>query len=288
MAPDATTSLAGRTVVVTGATSGVGEATARALGAAGATVVLTGRNVDRGKRIADEIGPRAEMMSLDLADLSAIRAFADAFADRRIDILVNNAGVMAVPLRRTADGFEMQMGTNHLGHFALTGLLLPRITGRVVTVSSAAHLIGRIDLDDLNWERRPYNRAAAYAQSKLANLLFALELERRLAAVRSPLRAVAAHPGYAATEVGSHTGTWFDRLFGFGKTILQRTPDQGAESVVLAASDPGIAGGYIGPRFLLYGAPGVAGVGRRARDRETATRLWELSEKLTGVHVEIG
>lgn len=288
MAPDATTSLAGRTVVVTGATSGVGEATARALGAAGATVVLTGRNVDRGKRIADEIGPRAEMMSLDLADLSAIRAFADAFADRRIDILVNNAGVMAVPLRRTADGFEMQMGTNHLGHFALTGLLLPRITGRVVTVSSAAHLIGRIDLDDLNWERRPYNRAAAYAQSKLANLLFALELERRLAAVRSPLRAVAAHPGYAATEVGSHTGTWFDRLFGFGKTILQRTPDQGAESVVLAASDPGIAGGYIGPRLLLYGAPGVAGVGRRARDRETATRLWELSEKLTGVHVEIG
>ncbi len=273
---------------MTGATSGVGEATARALGAAGATVVLTGRNVDRGKRIAEEIGPRAEMMSLDLADLSAIRAFADAFADRRIDVLVNNAGVMAVPLRRTADGFEMQMGTNHLGHFALTGLLLPRITGRVVTVSSAAHLIGRIDLDDLNWERRPYNRAAAYAQSKLANLLFALELERRLAAARSPLRAVAAHPGYAATEVGSHTGTWFDRLFGFGKTILQRTPDQGAESVVLAASDPGIAGGYIGPRLLLYGAPGVAVVGRRARDREIATRLWELSEKLTGVHFEIG
>ncbi|MBX4169724.1 SDR family NAD(P)-dependent oxidoreductase [Rhodococcus sp. DMU2021] len=288
MAPDATTSLVGRTVVVTGATSGVGEATARALGAAGATVVLAGRNVDRGKRIADEIGPRAEMMSLDLADLSAIRAFADAFADRRIDVLVNNAGVMAVPLGRTADGFEMQIGTNHLGHFALTGLLLPRITGRIVTVSSAAHLIGRIDLDDLNWERRPYNRAAAYAQSKLANLLFALELERRLAAVRSPLRAVAAHPGYAATEVGSHTGTWFDRLFGFGKTILQRTPDQGAESVVLAASDPGIAGGYIGPRLLLYGAPGVAGVGRRARDRETSTRLWKLSEKLTGVHFEIG
>ena len=288
MAPDATTSLVGRTVVVTGATSGVGEATARALGAAGATVVLAGRNVDRGKRIADEIGPRAEMIPLDLADLSAIRAFADAFADRRIDVLVNNAGVMAVPLRRTADGFEMQIGTNHLGHFALTGLLLLRITGRVVTVSSAAHLIGRIDLDDLNWERRPYNRAAGYAQSKLANLLFALELERRLAAARSPLRAVAAHPGYAATEVGSHTGTWFDRLFGFGKKILQRTPDQGAESVVLAASDPGIAGGYIGPRFLLYGAPGVAAVGRRARDRETATRLWELSEKLTGVHFEIG
>ena len=285
--PDAA-SLAGRTVIVTGATSGVGEATARALGAAGATIVLTGRNTDRGRCIAEAIGGGAEMHRVDLADLSSIRDFADAFADRRVDVLVNNAGVMAVPLRRTADGFEMQMGTNHLGHFALTGLLLPRITGRVVTVSSAAHLLGRIDLDDLNWERRPYNRAAEYAQSKLANLLFGLELERRLAAARSPLRAVAAHPGYAATEVGSHTGTWFDRLFGFGKRILQRTPDQGAESVVLAASDPGIAGGYIGPRFLLYGSPHVAAVGRRARDRETATRLWELSEKLTGVHFEIG
>jgi len=287
LAPEATTPLNGHTVVVTGATSGVGEATARALGAAGAHVVLAGRNVDKGRRIAEEIGPRAETKALDLADLKSVRAFAESFTDRRIDVLVNNAGVMAVPLRRTADGFEMQMGTNHLGHFALTGLLLPRITGRVVTVSSAAHLIGRLDLDDLNWEQRRYSRAAGYAQSKLANLLFSLELERRLAAARSPLRAVAAHPGYAATEVGSHTGTWFDRLFGFGKRILQRTPDQGAESVVLAASDPTLSGGYVGPRFLLYGPPGVARVGRRARDRETAARLWELSEKLTGVHFDI-
>ena len=288
MAPDAASSLVGHTVVVTGATSGVGEATARALGAAGATVLLTGRNTDRGRRIADAIGSGAEMHRVDLADLSSIRAFADTIGDRKIDVLVNNAGVMAVPLRRTTDGFEMQMGTNHFGHFALTGLLLPRITGRIVTVSSAAHLLGRIDLDDPNWERRPYNRAAAYAQSKLANLLFSLELERRLAAARSPVRAVAAHPGYAATEVGSHTGTWFDRLFGFGKTILQRTPGQGAESVILAASDPGITGGFVGPRFLLYGSPGPVAPARRARDRETASRLWELSEELTGVRFALG
>ena len=268
---------------MTGATSGVGEATARALGAAGATIVLTGRNTDRGRCIAEAIGGGAEMHRVDLADLSSIRDFADAFADRRVDVLVNNAGVMAVPLRRTADGFEMQMGTNHLGHFALTGLLLPRITGRVVTVSSAAHLLGRIDLDDLNWERRRYDRASAYAQSKLANVMFSLELERRLAASSSPVRAVAAHPGYAATEVGSHTGTWFDKLFGFGKRVLQRTPEQGAESLVRAASDPAVRGGFIGPRWLLYGAPGPAGLARRARDRDTATRLWELSEKLTGV-----
>jgi len=280
--PDAA-SPAGRTVIVTGATSGVGEATARALGAAGATIVLTGRNTDRGRCIAEAIGGGAEMHRVDLADLSSIRDFADAFADRRVDVLVNNAGVMAVPLRRTADGFEMQMGTNHLGHFALTGLLLPRITGRVVTVSSAAHLLGRIDLDDLNWERRRYDRASAYAQSKLANVMFSLELERRLAASSSPVCAVAAHPGYAATEVGSHTGTWFDKLFGFGKRVLQRTPEQGAESLVRAASDPAVRGGFIGPRWLLYGAPGPAGLARRARDRDTATRLWELSEKLTGV-----
>lgn len=277
----------GRTVLVTGATGGLGEATARALAAAGAHVVIAGRNTERGQRIADEIGGQARAVRLDLADLDAIRAFADDFADREIYALVNNAGVMAVPRSYTPDGFEMQFGTNHLGHFALTGLLLPRITGRVVTVSSAAHLLGRLDLDDPNWERRPYSRAGAYAQSKLANLMFGVELGRRLAAAGSPVRSVAAHPGYAATEVGSHTGTWFDRLFGFGKTILQRTPGDGAKSVVRAATDPDIEGGYIGPRFLLYGKPGMARISRRARDPETARRLWDLSEKLTGVRFDL-
>ncbi|MEE2033955.1 oxidoreductase [Rhodococcus chondri] len=288
MAPDSTAPLVGRTYVVTGATSGVGEAAARALGAAGATVVLAGRNTARGEAIASQIGPRASMRRLDLSDLNSVRDFAAGFDDGQIDVLVNNAGVMAVPLRRTTDGFEMQIGTNHLGHFALTGLLLHRITTRVVTVSSAAHRLGRIDLDDLNWERRHYNRASAYAQSKLANLMFSLELERRLAATRSPLRAVAAHPGYAATEVGSHTGTWFDRLFGFGKKVLQRTPDQGAESVVCAAAESALPGGFVGPRWLLYGTPHPAGISRRAHDRETARLLWELSEDLTGVSFGLG
>ncbi|MEZ5149611.1 oxidoreductase [Rhodococcus zopfii] len=289
MAPEVP-SLRGRTFVVTGATSGVGEATARALGTAGAHVVLAGRNVAKGQHIAGQIGPNATVRRLDLSDLASVREFADGIGEThdKIDVLVNNAGVMAVPLERTADGFEMQMGTNHFGHFALTGLLLGRITDRVVTVSSAAHRLGRIDLDDLNWERRSYSRSGGYAQSKLANLLFSLELERRLAASGSPVRAIAAHPGYAATEVGSHTGTWFDHLFGFGKKILQRTPAQGAESVVYAATDPALRGGYVGPGgFLgLYGSPHVASVSSRARDPETARRLWELSETLTGVQFE--
>lgn len=288
MGPDPTTPLVGRTFVVTGSTSGVGEATARALGAAGATVVLAGRNTAKGDAIASQIGPRASMRRLDLSDLASVQEFAAGFGDEKIDVLVNNAGVMAVPLRRTREGFEMQIGTNHFGHFALTGLLLDRITTRVVTVSSAAHRVGRIDLDDLNWERRHYDRASAYAQSKLANLMFSLELERRLAAAGSPLRAVAAHPGYAATEVGSNTGTWFDRLFGFGKKVLQRTADQGAESVVCVAADPAVSGGFVGPRWLLYGSPHPAGIARRARDRETARRLWELSEDLTGVRFPLG
>lgn len=250
-------------------------------------MVLAGRNTAGGERIASEIGPNASMRRLDLADLGSVRAFAEGFGDRKIDVLVNNAGVMALPLTRTVDGFEMQFGTNHLGHFALTGLLLDRITTRVVTVSSAAHLVGRIDLADPNYEHRRYSRAGAYAQSKLANLLFSIELERRLAAARSPLRAVAAHPGYAATGVGGHTGTWFDRLFGFGKQVLQRTPAQGAESVVAAATDPRLAGGFIGPHMLLYGTPRPAAPARRARDRARAEGLWELSEKLTGVRFDL-
>lgn len=290
MAPEVP-SLRGRTFVVTGATSGVGEATARALGAAGAQVVLAGRNVAKGQDIAGQIGPNATVRRLDLSDLASVREFAAGIGEsyEKIDVLVNNAGVMAVPLERTADGFEMQVGTNHFGHFALTGLLLGRITDRVVTVSSAAHRLGRVDLDDLNWERRRYSRAGGYAQSKLANLLFSFELERRLAAGGSPVRAIAAHPGYAATEVGSNTGTWFDRLFGFGKKFLQRTPAQGAESVVYAATRPELRGGYVGPDgFLgLYGSPHVASASSRARDPETARRLWELSEQLTGVRFEL-
>ncbi len=182
----------GRTFIVTGANSGLGAVAARALAGAGARVVLACRNVDKGKAVADRIGSLAEVRRLDLADLSSVREFADSVD--RVDVLVNNAGVMAVPYARTADGFEMQIGTNHLGHFALTGLLLGRISDRVVTVSSDMHNLGVIDLDDLNWQRRKYRRWQAYGQAKLANLLFAYELQRRLTAAGWSKLSVGAPP----------------------------------------------------------------------------------------------
>ena len=198
--------LTGRCAVVTGATSGLGRATAEALGGAGADVVLAVRDVRRGAEVAAAIGPRAQVRALDLADLDSVRAFAaEVVADGLlVDMLVNNAGVMAVP-SVDRDGFELQFGTNHLGHFALTNLLLPVITDRVVTVSSGMHRSGSIRIDDLNWNVRRYRRWAAYGQSKLANLLFTLELDRRLRGAGSPVRAVAAHPGYAETKLQSHT-----------------------------------------------------------------------------------
>ena len=195
--------MTGRTVVVTGASSGIGAATARALAAAGATVVLAVRDVAKGELVAATFTGRAEVRELDLASLASIRAFAAAWTGD-LDILVNNAGIMMVPEGRTADGFERQIGTNHLGPFALTNLLLPRITDRVVTVSSNAHERGRIDLDDLNWERRPYRASQAYSDSKLANLLFTFELQRRLAAAGSSVRALAVHPGMVRTNLFGH------------------------------------------------------------------------------------
>ena len=197
--------LDGRTVVITGATSGIGRAAAEELARAGARVVMGVRNTQRGEQVAAGMGGRGEVRHLDLTDLASVRAFADAW-DGPIDVLINNAGVMAVPEGRTADGFETQIGTNHLGHFALTGLLIGHVTDRVVTLASGAHRMGRISLDDLNWERRSYKRWPAYGQSKLANLLFAFELQRRLAEAGSPVRAVAAHPGWAATELQGRTG----------------------------------------------------------------------------------
>jgi len=190
----------GRIFIVTGANSGIGLPTARALAAADAYVVLAVRDPVRGETAAKSIEGDCEVRRLDLADLASVRAFADAWQGD-IDVLINNAGVMRTPEKRTADGFELQIGANHLGHFALSNLLLPHVTDRVVTVASGAHRGGSISLDDLNWTRRTYQRWAAYQQSKLANLLFTLELQRRLAAADSRVRALAAHPGYAATNL---------------------------------------------------------------------------------------
>src|SRR4051812_12282107 len=197
-------SQAGRTFVITGANSGIGLAAARELGRAGARVVLAVRDEARGRAAAESIPGKTEVRRLDLADLASVHAFAEAW-DGDLDVLVNNAGVMAVPERRTKDGFELQIGTNHLGHFALTNLLLPRVRDRIVTVASGAHRMGSIRLDDLNWERGSYNRWRAYGQSKLANLLFVSELQRRLEEAGSDVRALAAHPGWAATNLQSRT-----------------------------------------------------------------------------------
>ncbi len=208
-----------------------------------------------------------------------------------VDVLVNNAGVMAVPQRKTADGFEMQIGTNHLGHFALTGLLLGKITDRVATMSSAAHQAGTIHLDDLNWEHRKYNRWSAYGQSKLANLLFTYELQRRLAAAGSPVTAVAAHPGYASTNLQAHTESVQDKLMAVGNRIFAQSAEMGALPMLFAATAPGVIGGsYIGPDGLFEqrGHPKVVGSNKKSRDEQTAKGLWSLSEDLTGVEYRFG
>jgi NAD(P)-dependent dehydrogenase (short-subunit alcohol dehydrogenase family) len=274
----------GRTFVVTGANSGIGLVAARELARAGAHVVLAVRDTARGEQAAAAIDGATEVRRLDLADLASVRAFAEGW-DGPLDVLVNNAGVMATPRRRTADGFELQIGTNHLGPFALTNLLLPRITERVVTVSSGAHRAGSIRLDDLNWERGRYQRWLAYGQSKLANLLFTLELQRRLAASGSAVRAVASHPGWAATNLQHHTESRLqDGLMAIGNRIWAQSDDMGALPTLYAATQDIPGGSYVGPDGFgeQRGHPRLVGRSKAASDEETARRLWELSEQLTG------
>jgi NAD(P)-dependent dehydrogenase (short-subunit alcohol dehydrogenase family) len=278
--------MSGKTVIVTGANSGIGRAAATAFANAGARVVLAVRDLAKGQATASAIGTTAatEIRELDLASLDSIRAFATAWQGE-IALLINNAGVMVPPLTRTADGFELQFGTNHLGHFALTNLLLPNITGRVVTVSSNAHQIGRLDFTDLNWERKRYKPWRAYGQSKLANLLFTSELQRRLTQAGSPVLATAAHPGYAATNLGFHSGS---RFLGFalylGSRYLAQNAASGALPTLYAAVADIPGGSFAGPGFPgLRGAPKLVARSAAARDAAAARRLWSVSEELTGV-----
>jgi NAD(P)-dependent dehydrogenase (short-subunit alcohol dehydrogenase family) len=273
----------GRTVVVTGANSGIGAAAAGELARAGARVIIACRDTEKGATAAAAMPGAVEVRELNLADLSSVRTFADT-VEEPVHVLINNAGVMAVPLRRTADGFEMQFGTNHLGHFALTGLLLDRVRDRVVTVASSAHRAGRIRLDDLNWERGKYQRWGAYGQSKLANLLFTYELSRRLTAAGSPVRAMAAHPGYAATNLQSHTESFQDRIMALGNLVAQNAA-AGALPTLFAAVEDLPSGSYVGPDrwFQMRGHPKVVTSSAASQDQETARRLWDLSEQLTGV-----
>jgi NAD(P)-dependent dehydrogenase (short-subunit alcohol dehydrogenase family) len=276
--------LTGRTVVVTGASSGIGAATARALAGAGATVVLAVRDVAKGELVAATFAGTTDVRELDLENLASVRAFAAAWSGD-LDILVNNAGIMMVPEGRTADGFERQIGTNHLGPFALTNLLLPRITDRVVTVSSNAHERGRIDLDDLNWEHRPYRSSQAYSDSKLANLLFTLELQRRLAAAGSSVRALAVHPGMVRTNLFGHaTGVTASVIGALGPLVMQ-DPAHGARPTLFAATQDIPGGSFVEPDGLahLRGNPAIAKASNSAYDIEVAGRLWDLSARLTGI-----
>jgi NAD(P)-dependent dehydrogenase (short-subunit alcohol dehydrogenase family) len=277
----------GRTIVVTGANSGLGAETAQILADHGATVIMACRDLAKAAPVADRIGRGVVVRELDLADLGSVRRFADGTGE--IDVLINNAGIMAIPERHTADGFEVQTATNFLGPFALTGLMLPRITDRVVGLSSLVHRMGRVDLDDLNWQRRHYRRWSAYEQSKLADLLFSFELDRRLRRVGSPVRSVAAHPGYAATQLQGRTESFQDVLLAIGNRVIGQSPRHGALPILYAATMPDVAGGdYYGPGGLgeILGSPRKVGSSRAARDVLTAERLWALAEELTGVRFE--
>ena len=276
----------GRTILITGGNSGIGLEAAKVLAEKGARVVLAVRNTTKGDEAARGLGGRTEVAELDLADLGSVRAFADSWSDP-IDVLINNAGVMAVPLSRTVDGFELQFGTNHLGHFALTNLLLPTITERVVAVASGAHRAGNgLDLTDLDWRRRKYRRWPAYGQSKLANLLFVLELERRLTAAGSDVRATAAHPGFAATNLQGHTGNArVDRAFMAVSKLVAQSAAGGALPTLFAATADIPGGSYAGPdgRGEGRGNPTLVGRSPKASDVALAQQLWDASERLTGV-----
>jgi NAD(P)-dependent dehydrogenase (short-subunit alcohol dehydrogenase family) len=286
----------GRTAIVTGANSGLGLVTARELARAGASVVMACRNLDKGHAVIEEIraavpNAQVQLEELDLASLASVRAFAERFKATHdgLDLLINNAGVMAPPRRRTADGFELQFGTNHLGHFLLTTLLLPSMEGRedarVVTLSSTAHKIGRIAFDNLNGDRH-YFRWRAYGQSKLANLLFALELDRRLRREGSTVKSLAAHPGYASTNLQSAAAPLVDRLvMKVGNAAMAQSDEMGALPTLFAATEPGLDGGtYVGPDgpSEQRGHPTIVAPNGRAQDEDSARRLWQVSEELTG------
>lgn len=292
---------AGKLVIVTGGNSGIGYEAGLALAGKNAHVILAVRDVKKGEDAVQKIRQKypqtqVTVMPLDLSDLKSVRSFAQAFLAKHehLNILINNAGVMALPARKTADGFEMQFGTNHLGHFALTGLLLPALkatpSARVVTVSSFVHNSGDIHFDDLQWEKK-YDRWGAYAQSKLANLLFTYELQRRLAASGIDVKSLGCHPGYAATNLqsagpqmdGSVVSLWMMKL---ANAVVAQSQTMGALPTLFAAVAPQANGGdYIGPTGLreMRGYPAKVSSSSKSYDVEVAKRLWSISEELTGV-----
>ncbi|MFE9834658.1 oxidoreductase [Streptomyces sp. NPDC005551] len=288
----------GRTAVVTGANSGLGYVSARELARRGARVLLACRSEERGQEAGDRLvaevpGADVRFVRLDLGELASVREFAAAYPYERLDLLVNNAGVMALPRGRTADGFETQFGVNHLGHFALTGLLLPALLStpgaRVVTLSSMVHALANLDIDDLNSERE-YRRWIAYARSKTANLLFTHELSRRLAAAGAGPVSAAAHPGYASTNLqtagprmeGRRRAERFAEL---GNRVFAQSAEAGALPTLYAATAPGVRpDSFVGPSFAMWrGAPAASWRAPWTRDDRAGELLWAASERLTGV-----
>ena len=288
--------MSGKVAVVTGANSGIGYETARALAHKGADVVMACRNLQKANAAAEQIrqdnpAGKVEVMQLDLADLDSVRQFAADFKERhdRLDLLVNNAGIMTPPYGKTAQGFETQFGVNHLGHFALTGLLIDQIVqtpgSRVVTVSSMMHRAGNIDFDDLHCDEKEYQAATAYGQSKLANLLFTNELQRKLEAAGSETLSVAAHPGWTETNLQQHNGP----IRFFNRFIAQDGP-MGALPTLHAATGTDVAGGdYYGPRGFMEmrGYPKKVSSSGRSQDQAAAEQLWQVSEELTGVTYDL-
>lgn len=277
--------LTGRKFVITGANGGIGKQTTRVLAAKGAGVIMACRNITTAQQVADGIDGDVSVSALDLADLSSVRAFAERTGE--FDVLINNAGLMNIPYSRTKDGFETQWGVNHLGHFALTGLLLDRIGDRVVTLASIAHRqTPKLWIDDLNYEHRRYQRNLAYAQAKLSNLMFARELQRRLTEAGSPKRSYAVHPGVSATDLFTRTETIVDRVAKPFVAIVGHSPSHAAHSSLFAATipdaDPTV---YWGPT-RLFGSQGPvkpSPSSALSQNRDLSRRLWDESERLTGV-----
>jgi NAD(P)-dependent dehydrogenase (short-subunit alcohol dehydrogenase family) len=284
-----------RVIIVTGSTSGIGKEAARVLAGKNAKVVMAVRNTEKGEKVAQEFreahaGARVDVRKLDLTSLASVKAFADGFFRdyNRLDVLINNAGIMMSPYGTTKDGFELQMGTNHLGHFALAGHLLPLLKStrdsRIVAVSSVAHTMGNIDFDDINWEVRKYATNKAYGDSKLANLHFVYELADRLKGEANVPKVTAAHPGWTKTELQRHSV-----FFSFLNNFFAQGVDMGALPTLRAATDPlAQSKDYFGPTrfFGMHGNPEKVGSNKLSKDTSKAKALWKLSEKMTAVHFE--
>ncbi|MCG7588352.1 oxidoreductase [Photobacterium sp. OFAV2-7] len=286
----------GRLVIVTGATSGIGKETALTLAGKNASVIIAARNMAKGQDVVDEIlkqHPKADISvrELDLTNLESIKTFSDSILRdyKQLDVLINNAGIMMCPYSKTSDGFEVQMGTNHLGHFALTGRLMPLLmntkNARIIVLSSIAHRFGNIDLSDINWDNRAYNTNKAYGDSKLANLYFAYELSRKLEGIKGAPIVTAAHPGWTATELQRHTG-----LFMFLNHFFAQDTSMGALPTLRAGFDDSVKpGDYFGPAafFETRGYPVTVKSNKKAHDNLQASELWRQSEKMTGIEFSI-